>query len=276
MQIVQPIADAGVSLLRPTGINPLFIVLTHAVLGFIAAGMLMAQPSGFLLTSALLLQAKTLLDNMDGGLARATGQITLMGRYFDTGMDFFVNIALFVALAFYGPAWQSLIAFSLLTLILSLDYNAERLYKLEHYDSPKESEAPIGAPRPLYAFFKAVYDFVLAPQDRAIAKLDKVHFKKLSGVAFVQAPKKLRLAWADLFSTASLVNLGLSTQLFVLGICLLLRQPFWYVYSLYLQALYVLVIQLIRGVRFRRYLRNFDPSETQADTRADTTVKPRG
>ena len=266
MQLVQPMADAGVRLLRPTGLNPLFIVLTHAVLGFIAAALLVAQPKGFLLTAALLLQLKTLLDNMDGGLARATGQITMMGRYFDTGMDFFVNIALFSALALYGSPLQSLIAFVLLTFILSLDYNAERLYKLERYGPPKDTPPPIGAPRPLYAFFKGFYDHILAPQDRAIAQLDKAHFEQLSSISYGKAPLELRLAWADLFSTASLVNLGLSTQLFILGVCLVIGQPFWYIYSLFLQALYVLSVQLVRAVRFRRYLQTFDASEAQTDT----------
>lgn len=265
MQLVQPLADAGVRLLRPTGLNPLFIVLTHALFGFIAAALLLVQPKGYLLIAALLLQLKTLLDNMDGGLARATGQITLMGRYFDTGMDLFVNAALFIVLAFYGPPLLSLGAFILLTLILSLDYNAERLYKLERYGPPKEEALPIGAPKPLYTFFKGLYDYILAPQDRTIAQVDKTHFRQLSGTPFDSAPLELRLAWADMFSTASLVNLGLSTQLFILGLCLVLGHPFWYVYSLFIQALYVLGIQLLRGARFRRYLRTVEHAETLAE-----------
>jgi len=269
MQIVQPVADSGVRLLCPTGLNPLFIVLTHAVLGFIAAALLIARPNGFLLVAAILLQLKTLLDNMDGGLARATGQITLMGRYFDTGMDFFVNAALFAALAIYGSALQSLIAFILLTFILSLDYNAERLYKLERYGPPENSNPPVGAPRPLYTFFKGFYDNVLAPQDRAIAKFDKTYFKVLSGITFDRASPELRLAWADLFSTAALVNLGLSTQLFILGLCLVMGQPFWYIYGLFIQTLYVLSIQALRGVRFRRHLRRLEQSKAQTDTASE-------
>ena len=255
MRLVQPVASAGVRLLAPTGLNPLLIVLTHASFGFTAALLLILQPPRYALFAALLLLAKMLLDNMDGALARVTGQITQMGRYFDTGMDFFVNIALFIALAWHGPPLLSLLAFVLLTLMLSLDYNAERLYKLEHRGPPIEADAPLGAPRPLFRFFKALYDYLLAPQDALIATWDKVRFENLSGLAYSAAPQEMRRVWADLFSTAALVNLGLSTQMVIFSVCLLLRHPFWYVYSIFLGAVYVLWVQLRRARRFRRYLR---------------------
>ena len=53
---------------------------------------------GHLVAAALLLQLKTLLDNADGALARATGQVTLTGRYLDTIADLVVNAAVFAAL----------------------------------------------------------------------------------------------------------------------------------------------------------------------------------
>lgn len=254
VRLLRPLASRGVALLKPTGVNPLALVGLHALLGFVAAILIAVGGQGYLVAAALLLQIKTLLDNIDGGLARTTGQVTLMGRYFDTGMDFFVNVALFAAFCRYGPPVLSLSAFALLTFILSLDYNAERLYKLERRP-PANDNAPVGAPRLPYVFFKCLYDALLAPQDRFIGWLDRYGFQTLSGLGYERAPRELRLAWRDLFSTATLVNLGLSTQILLLGLCLVAGRPFWYVYGVFCQALYVLAVQILRCLRFCRHLK---------------------
>lgn len=253
MRLIQPIANAGVQRLSSWRVNPLTVVSAHALFGFLAALLIALQPtySGFIM-AALLLQLKTLLDNMDGGLARATNQVTLMGRYFDTGMDFFVNIALFAALSQHGPGWLSLLAFTLLTLLLSLDFNAERLYRQERLTNESDVTPPIGAPLPLYIFFKKLYELILAPQDRLIANLDARLFEIAAHRPYAEASPETRRNWSDLFSTAALVNLGLSTQMFVLGICLLMGRPYLYVYTIVLETLYVMFIQVIRVWRFRK------------------------
>ena len=255
MLLIQPVASAGVRFLAKWRVNPLWVVLSHAVLGFIAA-FLLTQYTELEWLAAILLQLKTLLDNMDGGLARATNQITLMGRYFDTGMDFLVNIALFMALSSYGPDWLCWLAFVLLTLILSLDFNAERLYKQAHFLQFKETVPPIGAPQTIYGLFKGLYTLLFAPQDKLIETLDNIIFKQIAHQDYQASPEKIKKVWSDLFSTAMIVNLGLSTQMFILGLCLILGHPYWYVYSIYLQAAYVIIIQIIRAIRLKRYMQN--------------------
>ena len=258
MLLIQPLANRGVRLLARWHINPLLIVLSHACCGFLAALLIAwGRTDGVdkLVYAALLLQLKTLLDNMDGGLARATGQITLMGRYFDTGMDFLVNIALFLALSLHGSLFLSLLAFFVLTFILSFDYNAEKLYKQERQAVTAQAALPMGAPPYLFRIFKGLYDLILAPQDRLIVSFDRWLFKNLSGLEYETA-KDLKSVWSDLFSTASLVNLGLSSQMLLLGLCLVLGKPYWYVYSIFLQALYVGLVQGIRSRRFAFSLRH--------------------
>jgi archaetidylinositol phosphate synthase len=71
---------------------------------------------------------------MDGGLARATGRVTQMGRYLDTVLDTVVNAALFAALALHGPeGWAWPLAARRVrccsTVMLSLDFNLERRYR---------------------------------------------------------------------------------------------------------------------------------------------------
>lgn len=259
MRLVAPLALVLVRALAPRRVNPLLIVVLHSLLGLLAALLIARGSYPLWLLAALLLLVKTVLDNVDGGLARATGQVTVMGRYLDTVLDTLVNLALFLALAAHGPLSLSLIAYGLLMLILSLDFNAERLYREVRQGSRLERQSPgalkAGAPEWLIAPFRGFYNLVLAPQDRLLEELDRAMFARLSGKQLTDAPKRWRLGWNGMFSTAALVNLGLSTQLVGLSLFLVLGLPYGYVISLFFQTLYVLLVQLTRALGFWRFLR---------------------
>lgn len=254
MALIQPLADSGVRVLARAGIDPLAVVSAHALLGFAAALLIASGGAALWLLAALLLQAKTLLDNMDGGLARSTGTVTRMGRYYDTMMDLAVNAALFAALARHGPPALALLALPALTLVLSFDHNMERLYRSARAD-PEDGaaqQAPVGAPLWLYRVVRGAYRLLLAPQDRLVERLDRALFAARYRAPFETAPQEVRLAWSDQFSTASLVNLGLSSQMLALGVLLALGRPFWYVWLVLLQFGYLLGVQLVRVVRLPR------------------------
>jgi archaetidylinositol phosphate synthase len=263
LRVLQPVATGGVRLLARLGVDPQAVVWTHSAVGLAAAIAIAAGGQASWWTAAALLQVKTLLDNMDGGLARATGRVTQMGRYLDTVLDTLVNAALFAALALHGPgpwAWPlAAVAYLLLVAMLSLDYNLERRYRALRVGVSDEGDHPPGASERWMAAFRGFYDAVLRPQDEAIARLDAAALERLRAAAggttpASGAPLVDRLAWNDLWSTATLVNLGLSTQLLVLGVCLALGEPFAYVLAVYLMAAYVVVIQALRVRRFRRHL----------------------
>lgn len=252
VEAMRPLTRRLVAAFARFGLDPLWVVAAQGLIGLVAAGLI---ASGHFVLAALLLQLKTLLDNSDGGLARATGRVTQLGRYADTGVDFFVNMALFAALACYGPWSLALGAFVVLTLILSLDFRLEALYWALRRQAG--TEAPRGQPVWLYRFFRGLYQRFFAPQDALIDRLDNALLTRL--LQGEEPSRQARLAWNDLFSTATLVNLGLSSQLVLLGLCLILGQPFWYVYVVYAQLFYVAAIQLLRAVRFRNRLRNVTP-----------------
>ena len=249
---MRPLTRRLVAAFARFGLDPLWVVAAQGLIGLVAAGLI---ASGHFVLAALLLQLKTLLDNSDGRLARATGRVTQLGRYADTGVDFFVNVALFAALASYGPWPLALGALLVLTLVLSLDFRLEARYWALRRETA--AEAPHGRPAWLYRFFRGLYQRLFAPQDALIDHLDDALLTRLTGG---RTPNpQARLAWNDLFSTATLVNLGLSTQLVLLGLCLILAQPFWYVYAVYAQLAYVAATQLLRAVRFRHRLRSVNP-----------------
>ncbi len=263
MLILQPLANLCVRLLAPLGVDPLWVVTLHTVMGLLAAGLIAwAGPESLpgrtpgWTWAAVLLLIKAVLDNADGSLARATGRVTRMGRYYDSGMDLVVNVALFAALGVHVGWFLAAAALLATTAVLSLDFNMERLYRVPRTPTPSgppPAEAPIGAPEPLYRLFLGLYRAVLAPQDRWIERVDRWAFRKLEGVPYPQAALDRRLAWSDLFSTATLVDLGLSTQTVALAAALMVGRPGVYVAATLLALAWALGVQLLRAARYRAY-----------------------
>jgi archaetidylinositol phosphate synthase len=223
----RPLANALVPVLRRLGLSPPVVVLLNAVAGVAAAA---AIASGALLAGALLVQLKTLLDNSDGQLARSTGRVTLAGRYLDTIADLVVNAALLAAVGYVtGKPVLALAAFLALTLVLAADYNATELYRAGH-----------GAPTPQPSPTGSRYELALARTYAAVfSPLDRL-FHRLFGQAGV-----------DRLAVKTLANLGLSTQLLVLGVCLVLDEPAAYLWFA-LACVLVVGVLLTRAQPLRR------------------------
>lgn len=268
MRLLQPAADAIVRWGAPRRVDPLWLVTVHGLMGLAAAVAIGASapseggtaPAVWWLAAALLL-VKAILDNADGGLARATGRVTRMGRYYDSGVDVIVNAAVFVALGRHVGVAPALAGWAASTLVLSLDFNMERLYRAQRASPAARAEAPMGAPEPLYRAFEGLYRVFLAPQDRWIERLDRALFRYAEGTPYERAPEAHRRAWSDLFSTAALVDLGLSTQTLALAVALIAGRPGWFVAALVLALPWALGVQLRRIARYRAYRRrNEEPA----------------
>lgn len=234
--LYRPLAHLVVRLLYRTPVRPHHLVLFHTGLTLLAAG-LVAQ--GQDLPAALLLQLKTVLDNADGQLARLRGEVTELGRYLDTELDFFGNLFLFLALGARTGAWGlALLAFLVFTLAQSYDFNLERLYReARGLSQAGEGRDPDG---PLLGLLRGVYRLLFLPQDRGITALERslqTHLR-LEGRRF----------W-DEAALAGVVNLGLSTQLFFLGIFLAFHQPGAYLTFALLQGLYLGLWYVWRVIR---------------------------
>ncbi len=243
----RPLAQTLVGPLARRGVNPAHVVLFHTALGLYAARRIRRGGSGLAdrLTPALLLQVKTVLDNLDGQLARATGQTTETGRYLDTEMDLVVNLALNVALA--GRAGVALTV--LQSLILTTDYLWERDHRQARGEVFREGAAQAGDHPRVLAALKVVYAAYFTPQERA---LDTLFEARLRVAAGGDPTPEQRRAYTALPVTAVAANLGLTTQLAVLGACVLAGRPELYPRSLPGQAALLLGTQLWREGRVRR------------------------
>ncbi|WP_415831283.1 CDP-alcohol phosphatidyltransferase family protein, partial [Deinococcus frigens] len=225
-------------------VNPIHVVLFHTALGVYAAWLIRRGGPWWQsrLAPALLLQLKTVLDNLDGQLARATGRTTETGRYLDTEMDLVVNLALNVAIA--GRAGVPLTV--LQSLILTTDFLWERDYRAARGEVFRERAAQAGDDPRVLAALKAVYAAYFSPQEHLLSDW----FEARLNAAVDDSPSsEQRRAYTPLPITAIAANLGLTTQLAVLGLCLLENSPRLYTRSLPLQTLLLLGVQRWREGR---------------------------
>jgi archaetidylinositol phosphate synthase len=249
--IFRPLGSLFVRLLRPLGVPPPAVVLANAAVGLAAAVVL---GRGGLLAAALLLQLKTLLDNTDGQLARASGRVTLVGRYLDTEADIVVNAVLFAALgSVTRQPWLALAAFVALTLVLSADFNADVLYRSVR---GRIDALPTRSASSYETALEWVYRLVFTPQDRLVRTVVSRRFERISSSESDSALERTAvLSYHDLATVTVLANLGLSTQLVVLGMCLLAGEPVVYLWFVVACAALLPLLQLRREHLARRSLR---------------------
>jgi len=200
--VFRPLAHPLVLVLVRLRVPPPAVVLAAGAAGIAGA---VEIGRGSLIAAAILIQLKTLLDNADGQLARLTGRMSAFGRYLDSEVDLLVNAALFAAIGRHaGQPLAGLIGFVALTSVLSLNFNAARLSRAA------SAEPDDGRPT---AWLRAVYRIVYRPQDR------------LAEWIVARRPALTSPRWVSV-----LANLGMSTQLAVLGVCLVFGAPLVFVF----------------------------------------------
>ncbi|HEY8409446.1 MAG TPA: CDP-alcohol phosphatidyltransferase family protein [Gaiellaceae bacterium] len=206
-RLFRPLAHAVVVPLAWLRVPPPAVVLLAAAVG-IAGAVELAR--GHFVAAALLVQLKTVLDNADGQLARLSDRVTAFGRYLDSECDLLVNAALFAALRtpLAAPG------FVLLTLVLSTNFNVERLARggVAAWDSSVLGRA---------------YGLLYGWQDRLA--------DRLLGGRVVQP-----------WQVSALANLGMSTQLAAFGLCMALGHPTAFVWVLVCEAVGVAALLTIQ------------------------------
>jgi len=211
-RVFRPVAHLVVLALAPLRVPPPLVVAASGAAGLAGAAEL---ARGHLVVAALLVQLKTVLDNADGQLARATGRETAFGRYLDAEVDLLVNAALFAALGWTtGRPALAVAGLVALTAVLSVNFNAERLFRDERGEGAPAM--PEGGGRPTAAL-RRLYAAVYAPQDRLVERWVE---RRLRG-----RPRRERRAYHDSATVTVLANLGMSTQLAVFGLLVATGRP---------------------------------------------------
>ena len=235
--VFRPLAHLVVLALLPLRVPPPAVVLAATATGFAAA---VELARGHLLIAAIALQVKTVLDNADGQLARASGRVTVFGRYLDSESDLVVDAALLAGLGYLtGRGVLAAVSFVVLTLVLSVNFGLELLYRRERGEQREARPAAIGAA----AVLGRVYDLLYAPQDRLVERFVE---RRLRG-----AGPGARLAYHDRATIMVVANYGLSTQLAALGLCLALGHPAAYLWLVIGCGASLLPLELRRERRAR-------------------------
>jgi archaetidylinositol phosphate synthase len=229
----RPLGHLVVLALLPLRVAPPLVVAAGTGAG-VAAAVELAR--GHLIASALLLQLKTVLDNADGQLARASGRVTVLGRYLDSEADLVVGAALWASIGLRTdlPLF-AVLGFVLLTAIVSANFNLKHLYRRAHGE-PAETMPP-PTDRATAALAK-VYALVYALQDRAAARFAAWRIRRLG-----TTPER----YHDAGTLAVVANFGLSTQLFVLGIFIASGHPLAFCFVLVAETLVLVALELRRG-----------------------------
>ncbi len=235
--VFRPLAHLVVRLLLPLRVPPPAVVGASTVTGLAAA---LELARGHLVIAAVSLQLKTVLDNADGQLARASGRVTVLGRYLDSESDLLVDAALFAALGYLtGRPVLAGLSFVVLALVLSADFGLELLYRRERGEEREARPAATGAAR----LFARIYDVVYAPQDRLIERFVAWRLRGRDPAA--------RLAYHDRGTLMVLANFGLSTQLAALGLALALGRPAAYLWLVLACGASLVLLELRRALRAR-------------------------
>ncbi len=241
-RLFRPLAQRLVAPAARTGLKPTQLVMLHTALGVVAA---VLAARGGRLTPALLLQVKTVLDNLDGQLARATNQTTETGRYLDTEMDLVVNAALFTAIS----RRAGLPATVLLSLLLTVDYLWERDYRAARGEVFRSSPAQGGDNLALLGALRGVYAVYFQPQEALLSRLFEARLRAAAGG---EPTERDRVAYTPSELTQVTAQLGLSSQLLGAGVALALGRPRAYLFSLPVQAVLLVGLQVWREGRVRR------------------------
>src|SRR3954464_1584444 len=90
--------DRIVALLAATGVNPNFLTFLGLVVNFGAAALFAI---GHFFTGALVIFFAGFLDMLDGQVARREGRVTAFGAFFDSTLDRYSDMALYMGLLVY-------------------------------------------------------------------------------------------------------------------------------------------------------------------------------
>ena len=201
----RPWATRLVQFLLPyTFITAITVTWLFTIVGFVSA--ILIWQGKWLFLAALLLPVKSLLDAADGSLARARKQPSQVGRFLDSFCDFFVNLALFLAIAHQTeqPGGYALLALIAATFQGSV-YNY--YYVIKRHDSGGDLTSVVNQrkmPEPfpgdslsVLKFLHSSYLFLYWWQDRLAYWLDPDaihHSEKLTG-GFLTAVSALGLGF---------------------------------------------------------------------------------
>lgn len=176
----RPIAVTLASWLKNTSATPVQVTLLFGVCGLVAVYSIL---NGYYVTAGVFLVLKSIIDAVDGELARVKKIPSYTGRYLDSIFDIILNFLVLMAIwhVTASPLWAALLAFICLQLQGTL-YNYYYVILRHHSEDgdktskifeestpkayPRESQRTVNI---LFTFYKLLYSVY----DRIIYKIER-------------------------------------------------------------------------------------------------------
>ncbi|MGI9331317.1 MAG: CDP-alcohol phosphatidyltransferase family protein [Gammaproteobacteria bacterium] len=240
----RPLALHLVRFLVPyTSITAITVTLAATVAGLIAA--VLIWNGLWLIPAALLLPLKSMLDAADGSLARARNTPSQVGRFLDSFCDFFVHLALFIAIAhFTGQSYlYAAAAFFLAIFQVSV---CNYYYVIKRHAAAGDCTSEIDQrelPKPFppdnpsaMKFLHRAYLVLYWWQDRLVYHLDPAATQGGAGLtpAFMTAVSPLAMGF----------------QLLLIGVLITLNQAQWILFIFTVPA----TLYALAAIGYRRWL----------------------
>lgn len=180
----RPIAVAAASKLKHTSATPIQVTMAFGVAGLIAAYSIL---TGHYFLAGIFLILKSIIDAIDGELARLKKTPSYSGRYLDSIFDFILNFIIIMVIwsVSSSPVWAALLAFFCLQLQGTL-YNyyyvilrhkslgGDRTSNIFETDVPKaypqEKQVTVNVLFKLYRIFYSTFDKIIYSLDRGAPK----------------------------------------------------------------------------------------------------------
>ena len=176
----RPIAVAAASKLKHTSATPIQVTFAFGVAGLVAAFSIL---TGHYFIAAVFLILKSIIDAIDGELARMKKSPSYSGRYLDSIFDFVLNFVIIMVIwsVSSSPVWAALLAFFCLQLQGTL-YNyyyvilrhqsldGDRTSNIFETDVPEaypqEKQVTVNILFKLYRIFYSTFDKIIYALDR--------------------------------------------------------------------------------------------------------------
>lgn len=179
----RPIAVAAVQKLKHTSATPVQVTFVFGLCGLTAAYCII---QGYYVMAGVFLILKSIIDAMDGELARVKKSPSYTGRYLDSVFDYLLNFIILMSVWYVSdnPFWSALLAFFCLQLQGTLynyyyvilrhqSANGDKTSNIfEEYAPkayPQEKQAMVNRLFKIYRLFYSFYDKLIYRLDRDAA-----------------------------------------------------------------------------------------------------------
>jgi phosphatidylglycerophosphate synthase len=226
---IRPIANILILQLKNTRLHSLHITALALFCGLCASYLIYLDKFLYFFWAAILIQLKSILDAVDGGLARVKQEYSDIGRFGDSIADFITDLFLFVSIYVISIKYENINTLSVLFVLAFLIANLTCSFWVYYFnlylskskngyyqtkDKNKEPIYPFDLKYPKYFYLtKKLYAILYGWQDHLIAKLDNLLIRNKS-------QNKINLKFVKFTGI-----FGIGTRLLILSICLILGEP---------------------------------------------------